>query len=454
MNRLLSTGPRNCKASLHGLRQPRHHGFCIIISLSLCIKCAHRARHDPRNYLSVPLYGGSCAGRGFQRPALQAGGRPANCRGGNAPHVGTTRQTRHARHVVDPHFRESSRAWRRTSCRGWGPCLSENWEPSIRWSGSAMRQPSATRRRPSSCGGIFPFTTVGRVVRRRLRDSSKKPPRRWCRKFGGSQPQTVMIGPLDPGGSSNRYYRTLASNLRGRTLQLFPPQVGAIRDAGGSRTAGPDAVLPDRQGGLVLRIAESGGRRMAFIRAAPNSSARTPPASSAGPARRSPRPSTSLRLDRRAAGRGQPLAGTRCQPGRHDRRVAGAGLPGDRGGPGAARQAVGTTRRACARCWRMRPPSGRSAAVVYDAILSDMNGDARESISRVIRLAKHLRHGRVGGFHVETAGSCHLRGRQELEASVVALAATAGLRMFARTHLTLQPSRVHAVFRAHIIRRG
>jgi hypothetical protein len=36
------------------------------------------------------------------------------------------------------------------------------------------------------------------------------------RKFGGKNPQTIIAGALDP-GDSNRYYRTLASNLRGRT---------------------------------------------------------------------------------------------------------------------------------------------------------------------------------------------------------------------------------------------
>jgi 23S rRNA (cytidine2498-2'-O)-methyltransferase len=50
------------------------------------------------------------------------------------------------------------------------------------------------------------------------------------RKFGDASPQTLMVGPLDT-GSPNRYFKTLASNLRGRALQLFPSECSLIRDA-------------------------------------------------------------------------------------------------------------------------------------------------------------------------------------------------------------------------------
>ena len=49
------------------------------------------------------------------------------------------------------------------------------------------------------------------------------------RKFAALHPQAVFIGQLDP-GVSNRYYKSLASNLRGRTLQLFPPEVAAFKE--------------------------------------------------------------------------------------------------------------------------------------------------------------------------------------------------------------------------------
>ncbi|MFT4551317.1 MAG: 23S rRNA (cytidine2498-2'-O)-methyltransferase [Verrucomicrobiales bacterium] len=40
-------------------------------------------------------------------------------------------------------------------------------------------------------------------------------------KFGGREPQGLFVGQLNA-GSPDRYFKRLASNLRGRTLQLFP----------------------------------------------------------------------------------------------------------------------------------------------------------------------------------------------------------------------------------------
>ena len=50
------------------------------------------------------------------------------------------------------------------------------------------------------------------------------------RKFGDRKPQGIFIGTLHP-TSPDRYFKTLASNLRGRVLQLFPNlPVGAVED--------------------------------------------------------------------------------------------------------------------------------------------------------------------------------------------------------------------------------
>ena len=45
-------------------------------------------------------------------------------------------------------------------------------------------------------------------------------------KFGSLQPQAIQMGPLQS-GAPDRYYKSLASNLRGRTLQLFPGLSGS-----------------------------------------------------------------------------------------------------------------------------------------------------------------------------------------------------------------------------------
>lgn len=51
-----------------------------------------------------------------------------------------------------------------------------------------------------------------------------------AKKFGGMEIQTLMVGALDSDVTS-RKFRLLASNLRGRALQLLPPAWGQIRDA-------------------------------------------------------------------------------------------------------------------------------------------------------------------------------------------------------------------------------
>lgn len=55
---------------------------------------------------------------------------------------------------------------------------------------------------------------------RRMERFVERAARTLAEKFGGRNPQGIFIGRLNP-GSPDRYYKTLASNLRGRTLQLF-----------------------------------------------------------------------------------------------------------------------------------------------------------------------------------------------------------------------------------------
>jgi hypothetical protein len=72
----------------------------------------------------------------------------------------------------------------------------------------------------------------------------------------------------------------------------------------------------------------------------------------------------------------------------------------------------------------------------YAAILSDMNGDARESIGRVIRLSKHLRQGGLVVFTLKMPGLATFAAANEVAAAVVGMATEAGLRVLARTHLS------------------
>jgi hypothetical protein len=49
-------------------------------------------------------------------------------------------------------------------------------------------------------------------------------------KFESRNPQTILVGRLDP-GSPKQYYKALASNLRGRMLQVFDLPAGSPKTA-------------------------------------------------------------------------------------------------------------------------------------------------------------------------------------------------------------------------------
>jgi 23S rRNA C2498 (ribose-2'-O)-methylase RlmM len=72
----------------------------------------------------------------------------------------------------------------------------------------------------------------------------------------------------------------------------------------------------------------------------------------------------------------------------------------------------------------------------YDAILCDMNGDARNSIAHVIRLAGHLNEGGMVIFTLKLTDAETCQAINERVDEVVKRAAAAGLCQLAMTHLT------------------
>jgi 23S rRNA C2498 (ribose-2'-O)-methylase RlmM len=72
----------------------------------------------------------------------------------------------------------------------------------------------------------------------------------------------------------------------------------------------------------------------------------------------------------------------------------------------------------------------------YGALLSDMNGDALDSIRHVARLAEHLQPGGLVVFTLKLPGVATYSAVNELQTRVTAVAEEAGLRLFTRTHLT------------------
>lgn len=253
------------------------------------------------------------------------------------------------------------------------------------------------------------------------------------RKFGGENPQSIVIGPLDP-GSSNRYYRTLASNLRGRTLQLFPPAVGALRDAEAQDGRAPTLFCLIGGEGLFCGL-QSPEASNGFYPGGTKFIRQNAPGTISRAGAKIAEALHHLRLHR-----APPAAGSHWLE-----------LGASPGGMTAELLARGYRVTAVDRApldKRLENSPGLTAvladaatfcpgkAISYDALLSDMNGDARESIAQVIRLSQYLRAGGLVIFTLKLPGVANFEEANALESSVVQLAAAAGLRIFARMHLT------------------
>ncbi len=251
------------------------------------------------------------------------------------------------------------------------------------------------------------------------------------RKFGPRQPQGIFIGTLHP-TSPDKYYRSLASNLRGRLLQLFPKLPAATVEeqnpeaetlfclvgkeglfcgmqsprasnglyAGGSKYIDQDA--PDTISRAGAKIAEALHYLLLY----------RPPLTSG---------SHWVELGACPGGMTSELLARDQRVTAIDRAPLDPRLNG-RPGLKFALQDVA----------EFEPRPGTT----YDALLCDMNGPPEESIEQVTRLSRFLKKGGLVVFtlkvpRVETVEEPCVLFRQ-----IVGMAEFAGLRLFAQTHLT------------------
>ena len=261
----------------------------------------------------------------------------------------------------------------------------------------------------------------------------EKAARALLRKFGGSHPQTVLCGAFDPGGS-NRYYRALASNLRGRALQLFAPQCGAIRDAEAQDSRAPTLFCLVGKEGLFCGV-QSPAASNGFHAGGTKYIRQNAPDTISRAGAKIAEALHHLQLDRAPPPAGGHWLELGASPGGMTVELLERGYRVT-----AVDRAPLDPRLANARGLQcvladvaaFQPEPGTT----YDAILSDMNGDARESIRRVIRLSKHLRPGGLVVFTLKMPGVVTFAAANEVAASVEGMAAAAGMQVFGRTHLT------------------
>ena len=252
------------------------------------------------------------------------------------------------------------------------------------------------------------------------------------RKFGGLPPQTLLAGPLQSGGV-HPYYKHLAANLRGRALQLFPPlpAAGDVEDQDpGSPSlfclVGKEGLFCGMQGPRESNGFYPGGTK--FIRQnAPETISRA--------GAKVAEALHYLKLHRPALPeRARWLELGACPGGmtsellaRGFRVTAVDKAPLDPRLDGAA----GLEFHRCDVAG-FQPAPGAT----FDALLCDMNGDARASLRQVVRLSRSLKPGGAIVFTLKGTGADTPAELNKLSREAIALATASGLNPVATTHLT------------------
>ncbi|QTN32844.1 hypothetical protein HZ994_11055 [Akkermansiaceae bacterium] len=252
-------------------------------------------------------------------------------------------------------------------------------------------------------------------------------------KFEGRNPQTLLVGRLDP-GSTKQYYKALASNFRGRALQVFDlpessPKTAEEQnpnketlfclvgkeglycgifsplDAGGLHPGGTKFIAQGAQDAVSragAKIAE-GLHFLSMHRPLPPVSAHW------------------LELGASPGGMTSELLKRGYEVSAIDRAPLDPRLANHRN--------LSFLREDVA---EFVPPRG----IRYDAILSDMNGDPRQAISHATRLKDFLNPGGLVAFTLKTTGARTIAEIDVLEKDVLSIAAQNGFFLIARTHLT------------------
>jgi 23S rRNA (cytidine2498-2'-O)-methyltransferase len=253
-------------------------------------------------------------------------------------------------------------------------------------------------------------------------------------RFGELSPQTIRVGTLHS-GPAHQYYRRLASNLRGRLLQVFPALSGPKHDAETQDPAAPtlfclvgrEGLYAGMQSPAASRGFHPGGTK--FIKQDKASGAISRAGAKIAEALhhlmlyRPPLPEQShwLELGASPGGMTSELLARKYRVTAVDRAPLDARLRGAEGLT-FAREDVAA--------FRVRE------GATFDAILCDLNGDPLESLRHVLRFAAHLRQGGLVIFTLKTPGMQKLEEMVALSREVSRRALAFGLRLVSQTHLS------------------
>jgi len=252
------------------------------------------------------------------------------------------------------------------------------------------------------------------------------------RKFSPAQPQAVLMGALDS-SAANRYYKTLASNLRGRALQLFVQngQAHAVEEQD------PDAptlfCLVGKEGlfsGLCSpRLANGfypGGTK--YIRQSAQETISRAGAKVAEALHY-------IRLHRDIPAEKGHWLELGASPGGITSELLERGYrvtAVDRAPLDKRLDRAAGLKFFLKDVREFSPPPGEK----YDALLSDMNGDALDACRQVIRLSAFLKKGGLVIYTLKSTGVENFQEILGLYHAAKALVESNGLRLIAKTHLT------------------
>ncbi|QXD30214.1 hypothetical protein GA003_09765 [Opitutia bacterium ISCC 52] len=253
------------------------------------------------------------------------------------------------------------------------------------------------------------------------------------KKFSEQDPQGIFMGRLDV-SSPRRYYKSLATNLRGRTIPLFTQAGGHLKDVEGQEPTKESLFcLLGREGlfcGIQSPAAANGfypGGTKFISQKAPHTISRA--GAKIAEAlhylklhRTLPNPGSHwLELGACPGGMTSELLERNYQVTGVDRASLDVRLKNRKG-----------LHFSKADVTRFNPP----AKAKYDAILCDMNGEVEISLGQVIRLSQYLRAGGLVVFTLKTPGTTAYQEMNTLFHTAVGAAKDSELALLASTHLT------------------
>ncbi len=251
------------------------------------------------------------------------------------------------------------------------------------------------------------------------------------KKFAERQPQGLFIGQLNP-TSPDKYYKSLASNLRGRALQIFPKLSAATveeQDPAAETLfclVGKEGLFCGMQSPRLSNGLYAGGSKY-IDQDSPDTISRA--GAKIAEAlhylllHRPPMPAGShwMELGACPGGMTSELLAREQRVTAIDRAPLDKRLDNRRGLKFIHADVATFT-----------PKDG----TVYDALLSDLNGPPHESMDHVIRLSPSLKRKGLVVFTLKVPKIETVDEPCELFRKIVKMAKTAGLNLFAQTHLT------------------